>query len=78
VQRIPLPRLVDEFPTENVLDAALLKQQVKRNQIANAHIYHTQALPRAIHAAARELTTRDPAIVPLDGRTACTRRLGTT
>lgn len=76
VQRVPLAALLPEHPAENVLDACMLAEQQRRSQRLDAHVYHSQALPNAIRAAARELTTADPAIVPLDGPETCTRPLG--
>ena len=76
VARTPLQTAMPTFPSEHVLDDAMLAEQRRRSQTANGHLYHTQALPNAIRAAARELTTPDPNIVPLDGGAACVRRLG--
>lgn len=78
VQRVPLAALVPEMPTEDALDACVVAQQRKRNRRPDARDYHTKALPNAIRAAARELTTADPAIVPLDGPETCARPLGHT
>lgn len=76
VQRVPLKALVPEHPTENVLDACMLEQQQKRSQALDPRHYYTTALPNAIRAAAKELTTADPAIVPLTGPEMCARSLG--
>lgn len=76
VQRVPLQPMLAELPTEDVLDACVVAQQRLRSHQPDAHAYHTKALPNAIRAAARELTTADPAIVPLDGAETCVRPLG--
>lgn len=76
VERTPLAPIVEHHPTENVLDACMLAQQHKRSQSLDARHYHLHALPNAIRVAARELTTADPAIVPLDGTEVCVRSLG--
>lgn len=80
LRRVALPPLVTTHPTENVLDACLLEQQQKRGQTLDAREYHMRALPNALRAAARDLTTRDPAIVPLDDGVPafCPRSLGET
>lgn len=80
VQRVPLQAVVPEGsrdePPENFLDACMLEQQHKRSQSLDARHYHSSALPNAIRAAALELTTADPAIVPLDDGEVCVRPLG--
>ena len=67
MQRTPLAPLVPEHPEEHLLDAALLRQTQSRGRdgVRLDHTYHTRALPAAIAAAARDLTTCDPAIVPI-------------
>ena len=77
VQRLPMEAMLAEHPSEGVLEDCLLQQQMKRSQTLDAHHYHSKALPNAIRSAARELTTADPAIVPLDGtENVCMRTLG--
>ena len=78
--RVPLQALVTAHPSENVLDACMLQEQQRRQRAYDARDYHTRALPNAIRAAARDLTTRDPAIVPLDDGVPewCPRNLGET
>ena len=77
VKRTPLQAIVPEHPVENVLDAAMLHEQTKRSRRPDARSFHMVALPNALRAAARELTTADPAITPLSGPEACYRDLGT-
>lgn len=76
VQKVPLQPLLPALPEENILDACMMREQHRRSQSLHARHYHTTALPNAIRMAARELTTADPAIVPLDGTETCHRSLG--
>lgn len=79
VRRTPLQPIVQCHPTalhESFLDEAVLAQKHKRSQAPDARAYHTTALPNLRKWAARELTTSDPAIVPLDGPETCVRSLG--
>lgn len=76
-----VPAELTELPSEGVLDDALRRERERRgNPDHSEHAtrrYYTEALPNAIRAAARELTTNDPAIVPLDAdELVCTRALG--
>ena len=76
VERTPLAPIMESHPTENVLDACMLEAQQKRNRSLDARHYHTHALPNAIRVAAMELTTADPAIVPLDFSETCVHHRG--
>ena len=76
VRRVPLAAELPVHPSEHMLDDCMLAEQRKRSVVPDARTYHTTALPNAIRAAARELTTSDPAIVPLDSDGACRRPLG--
>lgn len=78
VQRTPLPAVLTAHPSEGVLDDPLSEALRRRGCTADARHYHATALPNAIRAAARDLTTADPAIVPLDGFETCQRPLGET
>lgn len=60
---------------EHVLDEALTRQKLMRG-VSTDHTFHTEALPRAIAARAKELPNFDPAIRMLDAPAACTRPLG--
>ncbi len=76
VRRVPLAAEMPVHPSEHVLDDCMLAEQRKRSVGPDARKYHSTALPNAIRAAARELTTSDPAIVPLDSDGGCARPLG--
>lgn len=78
LQRVPLRAEVTEHPEEHHFDAELLRQRQMRGATGSASHFHGSALPALMAAARRDLTTRDPAIVPLDRNdTACLPRPGT-
>ena len=66
VERIPLQAALPTHPNELALDPTQADAFLfRRNRTEDASTYHTHALPRAIAAMRSELTSRDPAIVPL-------------
>ena len=77
VQRVPLAAVMEEHPSENVLDAALTAQRYKRGLEPDLQRYYGSALPSTLQRMARELTaTADPSIVPLTGAETYPRSLG--
>jgi hypothetical protein len=77
--RRPHDSIAEALPSaphqEHVLDEALTRQKLMRG-VSTEHTFHTEALPRAIAARAKELPNFDPAIRMLDAPAACTRPLG--
>jgi hypothetical protein len=75
-QRKPLKSLLPSPPAEKWSDELLSNHLLTRNRAPDYAHYYRNALPNAARAAAKELTTQDPSIVPIDGKLGCPLPLG--